>query len=85
MSETGQKAVDRAQAQAHVVQQRREYHHGRTPAAWTSSIMAAVGFLISTVGFLMNINWPVVGVGLAIVVVSPIVGGVMRKMGYGQE
>lgn len=60
------------------------YHHGRTPAAWVGMVVAVVGALIGTVGFLMNINWPVVYVGLAVLVLAPIVGGVLRKMGYGQ-
>lgn len=62
----------------------KEYHHGRTPAAWTGSILATVGFLVSTVGFLMNINWTVVWVGFALIALGTIAGGVMSKMGYGQ-
>lgn len=58
-------------------------HHGRTPAAWTGSIVAFVGAIIGSVGFLMNINWTVVWVGVAIFALSAVVGGLMVKLGYG--
>jgi len=66
-------------------QGRKEYPHGRTPAAWAGSILATLGFLVASVGFVMNLNWPIIWVGFAIVAVSVVVGGVMRKLGYGQE
>lgn len=62
-----------------------KYHHGRTPAAWTASVVATIGALIATVGFFLNINWTVVWIGLAVMAVSPIIGGVMVKLGFGQE
>ena len=62
-----------------------KYHHGKTPAAWTASVIAAIGAVIGAVGFLLNINWPVVWVGVGLMVASAIVGGVMVKLGYGQE
>lgn len=62
-----------------------KYHHGRSPAGWAGAVIAAVGAVIGTVGFFMNISWPVVIVGLVILALAPIVGGTMRKMGYGQE
>ena len=62
-----------------------KYHHGKTPAAWTSMVIASIGALIATVGFFLNINWAVVWVGLGVMVAAAIVGGVMVKLGYGQE
>ena len=62
-----------------------KYHHGKTPAAWTGSVIATIGALIATVGFFLNINWPIVWVGLAVMAEVPIVGGIMVKMGYGHE
>lgn len=62
-----------------------KYHHGKTPAAWTASAIAAIGAIIATVGFFMNINWVLVWVGLGVMVASAIVGWAMVKLGYGQE
>lgn len=62
-----------------------KYHHGKTPAAWTSTVIATLGAIIGTVGFFMNINWTLVWVGVGIMVAAAIVGGVMVKMGYGQS
>lgn len=62
-----------------------KYHHGRSPAAWVGSIVALIGFLVSTVGFVMSLNWPIIWVGFALVLAGAIAGGVLRKMGYGQE
>lgn len=62
-----------------------KYHHGKTPAAWTGTVIAAIGALIATVGFFLNINWTVVWIGLAVMVAAPIVGGIMTKVGFGQE
>lgn len=62
-----------------------KYHHGRSPAGWASAVIATIGSLVATVGFFMNISWPVVWVGLGVMVLAAIVGGTLRKMGYGQE
>ena len=62
-----------------------KYHHGRSPAGWTAVTIAFIGAVIGTVGFFMNINWTLVIVGLVVMAIAPIVGGAMRKMGYGTE
>ncbi|MCW3157587.1 HGxxPAAW family protein [Micropruina sonneratiae] len=62
----------------------KHYHHGRTPAAWAGSVIAAVGFLLGTVAFLMGPNWLLFWIALAIVLIAPVVGGVMSRMGLGQ-
>ena len=62
-----------------------KYHHGRSPAGWTAVTIAFIGAVIGTVGFFMNINWTFVIVGLVVMAIAPIVGGTMRKMGYGTE
>ncbi|MDN5570461.1 MAG: hypothetical protein L0G22_04255 [Propionibacteriaceae bacterium] len=86
MSDMDQKAADRRQAQDGDLDQREEYgHHGKTPAAWTGSAIAAVGAIVAAVGFLLpGINWLVIGIGLGVMVLAAIVGGVMRRMGLGQ-
>lgn len=63
---------------------RKHYHHGRTPAAWVGSLVTSIGFIIGSIGFLMNINWVVVWAGAALVVLGVIAAGVMVKLGYGQ-
>lgn len=60
------------------------YHHGRSPAAWTGSIGAAVGFVIVAVAAMLGPNWTLVVVGSAIVAVFALVTLVMKVMGYGQ-
>lgn len=62
-----------------------KYHHGRTPAAWTGMAIAMLGSFVAVAGFVMNINWMLVWVGLGILVLAPIVGGIMVKMGMGQD
>lgn len=62
----------------------RKYHHGKTPAAIWGSALAAVGFVVAAVGFVLPFNWLVIGVGAVIVVLSLIVGGTLRSVGFGQ-
>lgn len=62
----------------------REYHHGRTPAAWTGSIIAAVGFTVGAIAFMMGPNWTLIWVAAVLLVLSLVAGGVLRRMGYGQ-
>ena len=60
------------------------YHHGRSPAAWTGSIMGAIGFLIAAVGSVVGPNLMLIGVGLGVVLVAGITTMVLKTMGYGQ-
>ena len=62
-----------------------KYHHGRSPAGWASSVIAILGSIVGTVGFFMDINWTVVFDGFALLILAPIVGGTLHKMGYGTE
>lgn len=63
---------------------KREYHHGRTPAAWAGSIIVAVGFLLAAVGAITGPMWALVIAGALIVLVGTIAGGILRGIGYGQ-
>lgn len=63
---------------------RKEYHHGMTPAAWTGSIVAAVGFVLAAIASVIGPNWPMIWVGGALVLLGMIVGYVMRRLGMGQ-
>jgi hypothetical protein len=63
----------------------REYHHGRTPAAWAGSIIAAVAFTLGAIAFIMGPNWTLIWVAAVLLVLSLVTGGVLRRMGYGQS
>ena len=60
------------------------YHHGRSPAAWAGSVVAAVGFVIVTVAAMLGPNWPLVIIGGAIVLLAGIATMVLKAMGFGQ-
>ncbi len=62
----------------------REYHHGRTPAAWAGSIIAAVAFTLGAAAFVMGPNWTLIWVAAVLLVLSLVTGGLLRRMGYGQ-
>jgi hypothetical protein len=57
-------------------------HHGRTPAAWTGSIIALIGFLAMAAGLVFG-NWPVFWAGGALLVIALIATVVLQKMGMG--
>ncbi|MFI7388773.1 HGxxPAAW family protein [Streptomyces sp. NPDC049813] len=57
--------------------------HGHTPAAWTGVIIAFIGFIVA--GAFMVMVKPVgFWVGMALLVIAPIVGGVMSMAGLGK-
>ncbi|MFD1213311.1 HGxxPAAW family protein [Arthrobacter sp. GCM10027362] len=56
--------------------------HGNSPAAWTCVLIMLVGSVAAGVGFVLASNaifWGSIG----IMVIGLIVGGIMRKAGYG--
>ena len=59
------------------------YHHGRSPAAWVGSIVAAVGFVIAAVGA-FGPNWVIIGIGAALLLIAGLGTMVMKAMGLGQ-
>ena len=59
-------------------------HHGQTPAAWTGVTIALVANLVGAIGMDAQI-WPLFYVGLVLLVLSPVVGGVMSRMGMGAD
>lgn len=63
---------------------KREYHHGKTPAAWAGSIIAALGFLVGSLGFVLGPNMALIWTGAVLLLVAVIAGVVLRRMGYGQ-
>ncbi len=60
------------------------YHHGRTPAAWAGTVIAAVAFTVAAIGSVLGPNWLMIWIGAALLVVSLIVGVALRRAGYGQ-
>jgi hypothetical protein len=57
--------------------------HGNTPAAWSAVAVALLGFVVGSVGLMLDpINYTVFWVGVALVVVSVVVFGVLAKLGY---
>lgn len=62
----------------------RYYHHGQSPAAWTGSILAAIGFIVAFIGFMLGPSWLVVAIGGGVVLLSGLVTLVMKAMGLGQ-
>lgn len=62
----------------------RQYHHGRTPAAWAGSIIAAVAFILGAVAVMIGPNWTLLWASAVLLVLSLVTGAVMRRMGYGQ-
>ncbi len=59
-------------------------NHGQTPAAWTAVSIMMVGFLVGCIAVVF-LNWVMLGVGFAIVVVGAVVGKVMQMMGMGKQ
>ncbi|GAA2599039.1 HGxxPAAW family protein [Streptomyces axinellae] len=60
------------------------HSHGHTPAAWTGSIIAFVGFCVGSA--FMVVAQPVgVIAGLALTLAGAVVGGLMRAAGLGQK
>ncbi len=80
----GRRQPNRSHAPSEGTDHGKHYHHGRTPAAWTGSIIATVGFLLGAIAFVIGPNWLLFWVSMAIVLAGAIVGGVMHKMGLGQ-
>ena len=59
-------------------------HHGRTPAAWTGSIMAIVGFLLGGIA-LLGPNWTLFTIAAVICALALVVTAVLQRMGYGAD
>ena len=57
--------------------------HGNTPAAWSAVVVALLGFVVGSVGLMLDpISYPIFWVGVALVVVAGILFGVLAKLGY---
>jgi len=57
--------------------------HGNTPAAWSAVAVALVGFVVGSVGLMLSpANYVVFWIGVALVVLSGILFGVLAKLGF---
>lgn len=63
----------------------KEYHHGRTPAAWAGSIIATVAFVLGAVAFLTGPNGTLLWAAGVLLVLAIVTGAVLRRMGFGQS
>ena len=63
----------------------KECHHGRTPAAWAGSIIAAVAFILGAVAFLTGPNGTLLWTAGVLLVLAIVTGAVLRRMGFGQS
>jgi len=74
-----------SQSQEQATETARAYHHGRTPAAWTGSILAAVAFTLGAIGFLLGPNWTIVWIAAGLLLLAIVLAAVLRRAGYGQD
>ncbi|MDH2416660.1 HGxxPAAW family protein [Nocardioides sp. CER19] len=57
--------------------------HGNTPAAWSAVCVALLGFVVGSVGLMLDpVSYTIFWIGVALVVVSAVVFGVLAKLGY---
>jgi hypothetical protein len=58
-------------------------NHGHTTAAWTTTFLVIVGFLVAALGMVLSISW-LFWTGVVITVLGLLLGKVLQVMGYGQ-
>jgi hypothetical protein len=57
--------------------------HGNTPAAWSAVAVALLGFVVGSVGLMLDpINYLVFWIGAALVVIAGVLFGVLAKLGF---
>ncbi len=57
-------------------------NHGNTPAAWTFVVLGLLGFVVGGVGLMFSpLNMVIFWIGVAILLSSGVVFGVMAKLG----
>ncbi|MBZ5733377.1 hypothetical protein K8Z61_02605 [Nocardioides sp. TRM66260-LWL] len=57
--------------------------HGNTPAAWTAVVVGLLGFIIGSIGLLLDpISYPVFIAGVVVTLGAGVVFGVLAKLGY---
>jgi hypothetical protein len=57
--------------------------HGNTPAAWSAVTVALLGFVVGSVGLMLEpVSYAIFWIGVALVVAAAIVFGVLAKLGF---
>jgi len=59
-------------------------NHGRTVAAWVTTILAIGGATVASVAFVIA-NVTIAIIGIVVTVAAPFVGLILRQLGYGQK
>lgn len=82
---TAQQSSAPARNQSREGNQGKHVHHGRTPAAWTGSMMAVVGFILGGISLVIGPNWIMFTIAAVICALALVVTAVMQRMGYGAD
>lgn len=61
-------------------------NHGNTPAAWTATLIVLIGFVVGSVGMMLDpISFVLFWIGVGVVVLGGVAFLVMDKMGLHQS
>jgi hypothetical protein len=58
-------------------------NHGHTTAAWTTTVLVIVGFLVGALGMVLAID-VVFWAGVIVTVLGVVIGKILQVMGHGQ-
>jgi hypothetical protein len=59
--------------------------HGSSPAAWTAVLVCLVGITIGGLALIPDPNWTLFWIGVAVTLLSGLVGRVMAAAGLGLD
>jgi len=59
--------------------------HGSSPAAWTGVLLCLAGFTVGGIGLIPEPHWIVFGIGVALVLLSGVIGKIMAAAGLGVD
>ncbi|HWM00050.1 MAG TPA: HGxxPAAW family protein [Nocardioidaceae bacterium] len=59
--------------------------HGSSPAAWTAVLVCLVGITIGGLALIPDPNWTLFWIGVAVTLLSGLVGRVMAAAGMGLD
>ncbi|GAA2727903.1 HGxxPAAW family protein [Cellulomonas aerilata] len=58
-------------------------NHGHTTAAWTTTVLVIIGFLVAAAGMVTTIDW-LFWTGVGVTVGGVLLGKILQVMGHGQ-